>query len=371
MFEATNFNYNYAPILKLQPSEITALQELTDRAKDLVLPVILLRGWVGSKKLENSIPRIQKAFGNRNFILDIDPFFLDGLHTASVERRAHDVFAEFQALLDSSNGYNNWYEFLRDTPQAIPTLQLGDISQINTQITKLVSLGNGLAVRFEDSTFSLMPTVLQALIDNDVRDLFVILDYGQLYGDVLVQATRAVTDIRNAHLARPSALLAVSASSFPSSFPETSNGDATIQERRLFREVDRLTPTIRKIYSDRASARAEKLSGGGIPSPRIDYPLKDVWRFIKKKLSDPKEENADERIELYTEVAQEIMDAEYWKNDLHVWGTQMIELTSRGEGAGIDNATKATAVRINLHMHQQIFYDDNDALLNTEEDWVD
>src|SRR5690606_11044343 len=108
MFESESFHYKYAPILSLRPSEINALEELTEKDKELIFPIILLRGWVVSKKLENSIPRIQKAFGEHLFALDIDSSFVDETKKVSGEY-TRDVFREIQALLSPENGYNNWF----------------------------------------------------------------------------------------------------------------------------------------------------------------------------------------------------------------------------------------------------------------------
>lgn len=49
-----NFPYKYAPILAISPAEMTALEELPDKDKDIMLPIIPLKGWVGSQRLENS-----------------------------------------------------------------------------------------------------------------------------------------------------------------------------------------------------------------------------------------------------------------------------------------------------------------------------
>lgn len=371
MFEAENFHYKYSPILSLRPSEINALEELTEKDKGLIFPIILLRGWVASKKLENSIPRIQKAFGEQRFALDIDASFLDETKKIAGEY-TRDVFREIQALLSPTDGYNNWFEYLTRIAQAVPVLQLGDISQLDSQVDKLASLNRGLVVKFDITTMLHAQTVFRSLSAKNVQDLFIVFDYGQVDRDILTRAAAIIGGIQQAHTTLPTALFAISCSSFPSAFSPYNNGENSIYERMLFNQVHNQLPTMRMLYSDRGSVRSERAGGGGIPSPRIDYPLKNQWRFVRKEYADPKKPEEDEKIELYTEVAQEVMNADYWISGLHVWGTQMIELTSKGDGAGIDSPTKATAVRINLHMHQQVCYDETDAtLLDTEEDWID
>ena len=66
------------------------------------------------------------------------------------------------------------------------------------------------------------------------------------------------------------------------------------------------------------------------------------------------------------------MKSSYWIDGLHVWGTQVIEFTSKKHKLGINSPARATAVRINLHMHQQLYYNSSLAtLLDTDEDWED
>lgn len=126
------------------------------------------------------------------------------------------------------------------------------------------------------------------------------------------------------------------------------------------------------IYSDRGGARAAKLSGGGaIPPPRIDYALKNDWRFIRKEFLDSQNVARGEKERLYKEAAIEMLNSDYWIDGLKLWGVQMIEKTSEGDEFGITSPNRATAVRINLHLYQQLHYNDMLENLDTDEDWVD
>jgi hypothetical protein len=49
----------------------------------------------------------------------------------------------------------------------------------------------------------------------------------------------------------------------------------------------------------------------------------------------------------------------------------MIEKTSLGDPYGITSANRATAVRINLHLYQQLHYYSDINMLDTDEDWED
>ena len=66
-----------------------------------------------------------------------------------------------------------------------------------------------------------------------------------------------------------------------------------------------------------------------------------------------------------------IDDLEVWDPELRLWGTQMIERTSLGDLDAIISPARSTAVRINIHLHQQLFYGEPGSLHATDEDWVD
>lgn len=376
MFTNDNFLYQYAPILTIRNSEMTALQELPEKAKDILIPIISLRGWVGSKKLENSIKRVNQAIGDRWWIADIDSDFLRDGHEKRLPNGDYprEVFKEIEDLLIPDKGYFNWVQYISNNPNIIPVVQLGVISQITTQIEQLSELGRGIVFRFDDEDIKADKhlTALEEASKLNLRDVFVIYDYGQVTREILNYSSGISTLVKMTHAILKDPLISISCTSFPFSFSGYSSGEYSIYERLLFNKVNIECSDSRLLYSDWGSARAERIDGGGgIPSPRIDYPLKNEWRCIRKEFEDFANPRAGERERLYKEVAIELMSQRYWNPQLRVWGTQMIELTSLGDAYGIDSALKATAVRINMHLHQQLYYNSPDELTDTDESWVD
>ena len=377
MFRNTdNILYRYAPILAVRNSEMTALEELPDKAKDIILPIIPLRGWVGSNKLEKSIERIEKAFGERPWIVDIDSSFVEeGNNKKDVTGEyPRDVFYEVESLLDSDDGYENWVNYVRDHPNMIPIVQLQDINQLTPQIEKLNALGRGLVFRFsiDDINSNTHEIVFSNVHSLGINDLYIIYDYGQVDREILTFSSVVSSLVNNTHSSVPDALVSISCSSFPSSFSGYNSSENSIYERILFNSLSGSCDGVRMLYSDRGSARADRIDGGGgIPSPRIDYPLQNDWRFIREEFEDYTNPQKGEKEALYTSIATKIMSQEYWQGDLHVWGTQIIEFTSRGDKFGINSPMKATAVRINIHMHQQLYYNSPVELTDTDEDWED
>jgi len=161
----------------------------------------------------------------------------------------------------------------------------------------------------------------------------------------------------------PKAKIAISASSFPNSF--TGIDSQEIYERALFDKVAKNFGS-HVIFSDRGSARAEKQQGGGgLPAPRIDYPKKNEWFFFRQSvaLSSP--------FDGYQAQALNLMKSKYWDKGLKLWGCQMIERTASGDSQGISSPNRSTAVRINLHLHRQIYFADEESFFDTDEEWTD
>ncbi len=364
--------YKYAPILSLQPAEMAALEELPNKDKDLILPVIPLKGWTTAKHLRSSVDRVNKAIGSRSWIADIDQDYLNDKKNNSGEYPDRPVFKELAEILEPSNGYENWLTFLGKNPQVIPTVQLGDLTQLDAQIKSLVELGRGVVVRFtleEGKRISAenFNFIFKAIVENEVNEILFLLDYGDINRSNLFESGQYAELIKRMHKLLPSASFSISATSFPYSFAGSYRGELPIYERQVFDKVSRSCEAISLIYSDRGSARAGKTGGGGGQLPvRVDYPLRNDWRYIRKEPDSSKTKE-----ELYREAALEVTQSEYWEPSLHLWGTQMIEKTKLGDPYGINSPSKSTAVRINIHLYRQLHYNSDMSEIDTEEDWED
>lgn len=352
----------YLPIIELRPAEMLALTELPNKDKDAVVPLFRLRPWGVSHDLDKSVERLKKAFGSR-------PAYLEVAEPEYVEKR-RTVHDELDALRSPTGGYRNWFDYLQEPKNQhfIPSLQKGGpLADFYTQIESLFSLNRGLLIRLESSPESAVKAAAQAIsarTENGGGVVFV-LDYGKQDArfdqlDELIRRSIEVIqrECRNADVA-------LSASSFPGSF--TSISQQKIYERLLFNQLARNDfPDL--IYSDRGSARAEKqLGGGGLPAPRIDYAKKDAWHFYRQGAA------LTTAFDGYKAQALAVMnDPDVWEKRLKLWACQMIERTAAGDSdGGISSPNRSTAVRINMHLHRQIFYDDETSFLDTDEEWID
>lgn len=374
-FSNSTFVYRYTPILAISPAEMSAIEELPEKDKNLILPVFPLRGWVGSQKLDNTLKRIEKAIGTRFWIANIDESFLtdnkEFLLTGKYPPR--DVFNEIEQLINPHNGYENWCNFIDGNPSAIPTVLWGSSKELSSQIEKLNSVGRGLVLIISPKTNqSQIQEAFRVISDLKSTNVFVMLDFGQVSSSMLSLVENISNQLHSVSSTIQASLYSISASSFPSSFSGYNHAENSIYERNVFNKVRELCRGLNLVYSDRGSARADKINGGGgVPSPRIDYPLKNEWKFIRKEFEDWNGPADGEKEELYSNIAKELMDQDYWMPNLRLWGTQLIELTSKSDEFGINSPIKATAARINIHLHTQLHYDSVTEAVDTDDDWID
>lgn len=365
--------FSYAPILSLQPAEMVALEELSKLDKDKLLPIVSLKGWVSSKCLDNSLKRLEKAFGNRSIIIDIDEEFLYSKWDKSDNSYPDkQIYKEFEELLDSKNGYENWVSFIVEKSNFIPVLQLEDLSELDKQVKsfkiKEVPIVVRVSLKENDTIDSKkLNGVVKCLLENDLKNLSIVIDCGDITRKNLLDWKSYADFIKRLGGLFPNANFIFSSTSFPYSFAGAYRGELPIYERQIFEKISGECSDYKLIYSDRGSARAGKLGGGGGSIPvRLDYPLKKDWRFIRIEVP----EGAD-KTELYKQAAQEMIASDYWSLAVPVWGTQMIEKTSYGDPYAIISPIKATAVRINIHLFQQLYYNKLPEEVVTEEDWED
>ena len=362
--------YKYLPMLGLKPAEMLAIEELPEKDKDIILPIFPLRKWANSKKFKNSIVRIEKSIGKRFWLADID---LESLND-NKDKTDNDAIKELLELNLPNNGYENWVSFISKNDSIIPIALLGDVSQFETEIDNLCALNRPIAVRFRmsgefkinnDDFNSIFKVLMQKKFD---YGLIVILDYGDVSRVNLLDYKKLSILINSINRILKNSYISISGTSFPYSFSGTYIGEIPIYERQIFNKVQLDCPSVKLIYSDRASTRALKNSGGFITPPRIDYPLKNDWRFIRK---DAPAIRSDKQA-LYQEAAIDIMNSDYWAIPTPaLWGRQMIEKTSLDDPYGINSPIRATSVRINLHLYQQLHYFDDLSEIDTEEEWVD
>lgn len=347
----------YLPLIEIKPAEMAALQALPEKNKDLLLPSFRLKPWVGSHDLSKSLKRLREANGARTSILEMSD--------AGYVENPRKVHGELDELRASGQGYVNWVNYLRvEATEFIPTAQLSEPNELGLQIRQLHALGRGVVFRVTRESFSFLHAIVNEarLVQDDGADFLFVLDLDTVSEKSVSSESAAIAELVSQIGSRlPSARVAISSSSFPTGFVGLPR--QRIFERELF---DRVQSASKKllIYSDHVSARIEVQSGfSGAPAPRIDYAGANEWTFFREDSKDA------DRVAAYKRQALICLRSPVWDSNLMVWGKQMIERTAYGDEGAIDSPPKATAARINMHLHQQLFYNNRDALYDTDEEW--
>lgn len=367
--------WKYIPILAISPSEMVAIEQLPDKDKDQILPLFPLKGWMSSLNLEKTLNRINKSIKERPWIADIDEKYLTENKTLLFTGELPDkpIFQELKALLSPENAYENWYQFISSNERVIPCLRHENTENLDEQIKKLTSLNRGLALRIHATESNLLKhqLLLEHLRNADGK-ILIIYDLETIdlnFREEIPLLERLINEAKNQI---QNLTVAISSSSFPAGFAGQLSGERSIYERLLFNTIVDKNIFSPIVYSDRGSARVQKQEGGsGTPPPRIDYPLKKDWKFVRREVEDDAPNSKERRRAAYTEIASEIISSDYWIPELRLWGTQQIEITAEENPFGIYSPQKSTAARINIHLFIQLHYDNEPGEIDTDEEWVD
>lgn len=365
----------YIPILSISPAEMVAIQELPDLVKDQLLPLFPLRGWSSANHLQKSIERIKESIGERRWIADIDEEFVlkNKIYLFTGELPKRPVFKELKSLMDPAGGYLNWCNFIQGAENAIPCLMHSSLEDLDLQINRLCSYGRGVVLRMavDEMQFDKYCFIVDAIRRVAGPDVLIIYDLGDIDSSFIERIPLLEKFIRIAVEEVSGVTMSVSATSFPAGFSGKHKGEHSIYERMLFNRLchDAQLPFI---YSDRGAVRAAKQNGGGgTPPPRIDYATKKDWKFVRREIDADAPDSVQRRRSAYVDMAKEVVASDYWNPDLRLWGTQQIELTAEGDEFAIYSSVRSTAVRINMHLYNQLYYDFDIDLIDTDEEWVD
>lgn len=336
---------------------MTAMEELVPADKDSILPYVTLRPWRTAHHIEPVIAKVEAAIGHRPVIIDLTN---EHFEPGEGRRPVHDVFDE---LRDPTGGYQNFYEFVEEHENFVPSLQLTVPAEIGAQVPIVTALNRGVVVKLTEPMFGASTSIAQLLTGiEDQSTIHFIVDFERQSAELLARAAGAISIVEGIRRILPDSFISVSASTFPANFVDITQ--QAIFERQFYNEVVRHIGQRRVIYSDRASVRVDRQTGGsGAPTPRIDNALPADWHFFRVGDDDVERDRA------YQMAALRAIRSPGWAN-LGVWGTSEIIKTANGDGT-IISAQRSTAVRINIHLHRQANFGSPPALPDTESDWSD
>jgi hypothetical protein len=330
---------NYLPILAISNAEMAALEYLPDAQKDAILPLFRLKRWGASHDLAKTEQRIQQAYGNRPYIGDVAP-------ATPFNGSRQNVHNQLDALRDAANGYANWCQYASQHPAMIPTVQLGDLTQVAVQVQRLEALGRGLAV-YIPPQMNAQTANIAGLLARHVQnqgELVFVVDLGAVNQTLLVAQARTTNLVNSALALMPTMSAAISASSFPSDFVGLTNQG--IYERQHFNGIVPHVPG-NVIYSDHGSARTEVQAGPkGRPAPRIDLPERLQWNFFRAN------GGQGAPTQNYQQQAAAAVAA-HPHIPTGVWGFDRVRQTAAGAPNSISSPATSTSARINMHLFRQ------------------
>jgi hypothetical protein len=353
---------SYVPTLAVRASEMNGLEKLPGKSKDRMTPCFLLAPWASSSSLARTITRIERAFPNRPFFLDIDRDY-------DLSNAETDPQKELLELTKADNCYSNWREFIASIENALPCLQVRDQTQhdINQQIEYFQSIRRPYCLRIERQRVPPnLQEVISLLAEKGSSDFAILLDGGWV-DDALSIASWFIGVIGEAlKLIDASVPIVVSCTSIPSEFSNFDSknvSEVPFSNRQLVDQVRRLSNRARVVYGDWGSTRPRRESGfANRPLDRIDFPTEISWLIARNK-SDSWD---------FRDAANIIVKSSAWSGDLGIWGEEMIINTTINKELGIDTPPKNVASRVNIHLFKQSFYgEDNIKGINFDDEWED
>lgn len=352
----------YVPTLAVRASEMTGLEFLPGATKDRMTPCFLLAPWSSSNSLSRTITRIERAFPNRAYFLDPDRDY----ESTNDQNTAQQ---EFAALLNPTNAFENWVNFVSAHTNVLPCIQTAGQTEalIRAQIVAIQNLGRPYAfrIRREPQTANL-EAIVGAINAEGAADFAIILDGGWT-NDPLSIAAWFDGIIRNTLVTiNPVVPVVCSCTSIPKIFTVFNSDDPTpvpFSNRQLVEQLARNSNRERVIYGDWGSTRPREHGGfANRPLDRIDYPTVNAWYIARNK---------DQEWD-FRDAALAIVGSEGWDGALGIWGEEMIRNTTINVELGIDTPQKNVAARVNIHLHRQSFFGQPRIdPVSLDEDWQD
>ncbi len=352
---------SYVATLAIRPSEMNGMEFLPAATKDQMTACFLLAPWANSNALERATDRVERAYHNRHYFLDIDRDY----QFTNMESQPQMELAQ---LLDPANCFANWIQFVAQHEWVWPCIQTRGQNEmeIRQQIEAVQNLGRPYCMRIVRDRFpNNIEDIVAAFAAGGAADFVVIMEGGWTrdplnlavwFEGVLEEALQRID-------ANVPAVL--SCTSIPKMFSEfVGITSIPFSNRQLVEQITRRTNRSSVVYGDWGSTRPREIGGyANRPLNRIDYPADSAWYIARNKEEDWNFEIA---------ASELIQNSGVWDGQLGIWGEEMIYQTAINKEIGIDTPQKNVAARVNIHLHRQAFYGQaNLSDMNFDEDWED
>jgi len=330
-------DYAYYPALRTRPAEIQGYSELSNAVKDGIVPIMRLGAWPRCEDVSEPLLQLENGTSGRPFILD-------------VTREAAYQNSTIHGLLDHTEDFKQWRDFVRSLPNAIPVVQFSASARLPNIIrqTRLIeAMGRKLAFRISDyiSDTSKVITALSAM--DSPKNALVIIDAGYIRETMAASIAACISTVNDIREEIPAAEITVISTSYPASVlpynvgSNQTSGAISILERELHEAIG----ADAVIYGDHGSIHARtRPATGGKYTPHIDCALYDAWLFERRPNSDGVG---------YTDAARSIITRWPECNTDDTWGARMILKAASGALDGMKSRSTWIAVRVNMHLTRQ------------------
>ncbi|WP_084667886.1 beta family protein [Nioella nitratireducens] len=348
----------YVPTLCMRPAELRGLEFLPSVAKDRMMPCFLFSPWTTARTLERGMERIDDAFPNRPFLLDLDRDYDGGDWQRPVQQ-------DFLSLLNADDAYAAWWEHWIQYDHAIPCLQLVSASRENIegQVSNLQAVGREFCLRLRlDRLPRNLDDIIDLLVEFGTAEYSVLVEGGWTSDPLTLSAQ--VSGLINNTLGRLDGRvpIVISCTSAPRDYTAFLGvTEVPFANRELLSLVRQNAQREVLIYGDWGSTKPRENGFGRTPLPRIDYPTANSWIIARNREEDWG----------FDDAARAIVESGYWTGGLGIWGEEMILETAGSRGVGINSPQKNVSARVNIHMYHQAMYGDDLVGLDLEEDWED
>lgn len=321
----------YIPILSMRPSEIRALEHLSDEDKNRVTPLIDIKRYVSSKRSEVPDELISRSFGCRRIIVNLSSEVRSDL---TEKEKDIPLLVHLANLHSPKGGYQNWVTYTASKENYIPCLQIEEIDLLSRQVSNFLEAGKTeLVLRIPYPVYVPIDDILKILSETTWQhiDFLCLVDIGEIDKNYQLVQSGVETLLTRLYEANVFSRICVSSRSFPSYFASIKS--QPIYERYLFDSLKQGYPDL--VYGDYGSSRVNRIGGGGSPVvyPRIDLPQMTRWEFerhddgVDRRL----QENKDiDLTDLYRTVARRYLSR--IPQSPNTWGEKLILSTAVGGG---------------------------------------
>jgi len=324
-------------------------------------PCILLAPWANSNTLERAIDRVQRAFPNRNYFLDIDrDYQFTNLENPSQQ--------ELVRLMEPANAFANWVDFVEQHELVLPCIQSRDQTEaeIRQQIEAFQAMGRTHCMRIVRDRFpNNFDEIIGAFAAGGAADFAIILEGGWTRDPLSLAAWFEGVVAGGLQKIDAHVPVVLSCTSMPKMFSAFSGVTRVpFNNRQLVDQISQRSNRTTVLYGDWGSTRPREPGGfANRPLDRIDYPTENAWHIVRNKDDEWDFEAAAKKLTMTTDI---------WDGNLNIWGEEMIYRTTINEEIGIDTPQKNVAARVNIHLHRQAFHGQPGLSgMNFDEDWED